>query len=114
MFEDVSSKAVKRFLILGILLLSSSPVLAESLQQRVQNVCGKDPSLCGYIGFTSGIMGMCEAVAMDGFKLSGLNALIQRAYDAASDADKVLIRQGVDFAADDCSQSWNITIERPQ
>ena len=105
---------MKRLLTFCVVLLSSSPVFAEGLQQRVQNVCGKDPSLCGYIGFTSGIMGMCEAVAMDGFKLSGLNALIQRAYDAASDAVKVLIRQGVDFAADDCSQSWNITIEQPQ
>ena len=105
---------MKNLLIISSLLLLSAPAFAESLQQKVKNLCVNDPILCGYIGFTSGIIGMCEAVAMDDFKLSGLNALIQRAYEKASEADKDMILQGVEFAANNCSRSWNIIIDPPQ
>ena len=57
---------------------------------------------------------MREAVSVDGFQLAELNFLIQRSRDAASGADRLVIRQTVDFAANDCANSWKITIQKPQ
>ena len=63
--------------------------------------------------FASEMMGM-RGGYVDGFQLAELNFLIQRSRDAASGADRLVIRQTVDFAANDCANSWNITIQKPQ
>jgi len=40
---SLNKKIAQVFVIASVLFLSASPVFAESLQQRVQNVCGNDP-----------------------------------------------------------------------
>ena len=57
---------------------------------KVQNVCGKDPSLWLHRIYLR--YGDVRSSRHGWFKLSGLNALIQRD-TAASDTDKVLILQ---------------------
>ena len=111
---SLNKKIAQVFVIASVLFLSASPVFAESLQQRVQNVCSNDPYISAKPGFASEMMGMCEAVSVGGFQLAELNFLIQRSRDAASGADRLVIRQTVDFAANDCADSWKITIQKPQ